>query len=174
VAHVRARIRKERLAHAVTLNRGQADRLSCRGEVTRQAIKLLAIENRVTPAEEDFLERGFAGFLVNFGFLELVEEEDVGGFLALFHVGPEFVPLLDGEPYRADIAFLEGGRPKDQDVNAPVLLAARAQGASDRTGGVFDDLPRLHPGKNPAFKVGNDLVCNPVVNVLLVLHGGSS
>ena len=134
-----------------------------------QAVDLLGVKNRVAFHERNF---GFnlRALLVGAGLGEGVGVNDQRTFFAFAHLSAKFGGLLVGQPQRAAIALLHGGRPKHQNIDATIGNASGAKRTRYSSRLVSSGLPRLQPCEIAALDVGDDFVGDSAVNVQFLGH----
>jgi hypothetical protein len=81
--------------------------------VAGQAFDLLGVEHRVGFQERDTLGVLLSRAGVGFGFLKAVGIDHGGPMFSLADVPACFLRLVESEPDRAGVAYLEGSQPQD-------------------------------------------------------------
>ena len=161
---------KKRSACPMRASGGRAGGATGGLELRGQSVALLGVEHGVALEERD-LALGLVALVVGLGAGDAVGIDDELAGFALTDVAAKLERLPEGQPERAGIPFLDGGRPQHDDVDALVGDAVVPEGACDPADGVFA-APWLHPGAHTLLEVGKDAGSDAAVNVLLVVGHG--
>ena len=154
--------REERLGGFDDL-KGLALRFGLRVVRCGESLDLLDVEHGVTLHELDLALHLFA-LVVGLRLGHAIGKDHEGPLLALAHMRFEVPGLPEGHPERGAVALGHRRTPQQQDIDATVrrpVVTAGYSNSAFRTA----SLPRLQPGTNARFQVGDDAIGHAGVNV---------
>src|SRR5262249_9532379 len=96
---------------------------------------------------------------------EAVGKDDGRAVLALPDMAAERERPAEGEPALTGETMFDDGAPQDQDVDAGISAAGAGVPRQAEWRFCRRTAPRLHPGKEPALELGDDLAGDLVIKV---------
>ena len=133
-----------------------------------QAFHLFDVEHGVSLHEGNIALGFLAAVGVLLGAGDFRGVDDKASLLAFLHMRVQFKRLFEGQPDRRGESLGHGFGPKHQHVDSPVRDSIGAQGPRNAPGGMFD-VPRLEPRADSLLKLGDNLSCDPLINIGLHL-----